>query len=86
MVVAERGDDHAFRILHANLTHPCYDAGVLVGASPVQLTPIGKLISKHTKGAAWGGFFVAASVVLEIVGYGPSSTTYVNPEDDPTKK
>jgi quercetin dioxygenase-like cupin family protein len=25
-------------------------------------------------------------VVLEIVGYGPSSTTYVNPADDPTKK
>jgi quercetin dioxygenase-like cupin family protein len=25
-------------------------------------------------------------VVLEIVGYGPSSTTYVNPADDPAKK
>lgn len=25
-------------------------------------------------------------VVLEIVGYGPSSTTYVNAADDPTKK
>jgi hypothetical protein len=25
-------------------------------------------------------------VVLEIVGYGPSSTNYVNPADDPTKK
>ncbi|HKC57807.1 MAG TPA: cupin domain-containing protein [Vicinamibacterales bacterium] len=25
-------------------------------------------------------------VVLEIVGYGPTSTTYVNPADDPTKK
>jgi quercetin dioxygenase-like cupin family protein len=25
-------------------------------------------------------------VVIEIVGYGPSSTTYVNPADDPTKK
>src|SRR6267142_102938 len=25
-------------------------------------------------------------VVLEIVGYGPSSTTYVNPAEDPTKK
>jgi quercetin dioxygenase-like cupin family protein len=25
-------------------------------------------------------------VILQIVGYGPSSTTYVNPADDPTKK
>ena len=25
-------------------------------------------------------------VVLEIVGYGPSSTTYVNPADDPNRK
>jgi len=25
-------------------------------------------------------------VILEIVGYGPSSTTYVNPADDPTKR
>jgi quercetin dioxygenase-like cupin family protein len=25
-------------------------------------------------------------VVIQIVGYGPSSTTYVNPEDDPSKK
>ena len=25
-------------------------------------------------------------VVIQIVGYGPSSTTYVNPADDPTKK
>src|ERR1044071_980665 len=25
-------------------------------------------------------------VVLEIVGYGPTSTAYVNPADDPTKK
>jgi quercetin dioxygenase-like cupin family protein len=25
-------------------------------------------------------------VVIEIVGYGPSSTTYVNPADDPAKK
>jgi quercetin dioxygenase-like cupin family protein len=25
-------------------------------------------------------------VVLEIVGYGPSSTAYVNPADDPTKR
>jgi hypothetical protein len=25
-------------------------------------------------------------VVLEIFGYGPTSTTYVNPADDPTKK
>lgn len=25
-------------------------------------------------------------VIIEIVGYGPSSTTYVNPADDPTKK
>ena len=25
-------------------------------------------------------------VVLQIVGYGPTSTTYVNPADDPTKK
>src|SRR5258706_14944943 len=25
-------------------------------------------------------------VIIEIVGYGPTSTTYVNPADDPTKK
>ena len=25
-------------------------------------------------------------VIIQIVGYGPSSTTYVNPADDPTKK
>ena len=25
-------------------------------------------------------------VIIEIVGYGPSSTTYVNPADDPTKR
>ena len=41
---------------------------MLVGASPVQLTPLGKLISKHSKAPPSGGFLLLgqSSIVLEI--------------------
>lgn len=52
---------------------PCYSAIVLVGASPVQLTPIGKLKSKHTKAPPRGRLFsysVSRSLGCALTAFG----------------